>query len=134
MQKLLKSCALLACFLFMTGCAATTPGLGDDGGTTRLPSGLTLLDSDKKVCDGTVQVDDDTIEDKGLGFQSELFVNPGANATFQFEDGYYEVDWACISNNSSDVDNMRCPHDATHLRITRATTGGELLFECYGSR
>lgn len=134
MQKLLTSCGFLVALSLLAGCAATTPGLGDEAGNTSLPSGLTLLDSDESECDGTVQVGDEMIEDDGEGLQSELFVEPGENATFELEEGYDEIEWACVGGDSSEseVDSMRCPSGATHVRITRATAGGDLLFECYG--
>ena len=132
MQKLLTSCGFLLALSLLTGCAATTPGLGDQAGNTSLPSGLTLLDSDEGECDATVQVGGDTIEDDGDGLQAELFVEPGENATFQLEDEYEEIEWACVGGDSPEVESMRCPSGATHVRITRATDGGELLFECYG--
>jgi hypothetical protein len=132
MQKLLTSCGSLLALSLLAGCAATTPGLGHQAGTTSLPSGLTLLDSDDGECDGTVQVGGDTIEDDGDGLQAELFVDPGENATFELEEDYEEIEWACVGGDSPEVASMRCPSGATHVRITRATDGGELLFECYG--
>ena len=133
MQKLLiTSCGFLLSLSLLAGCVVTTPGLGDEAGTTSLPSGLALLDSDEGECEGTVQVGDEMIEDDGEGLQSELFVEPGENATFELEEGYDEIEWACVGGDSPDVDSMRCPEGATHVRITRATAGDELLFECYG--
>jgi hypothetical protein len=132
MQKLLTSCGLLLSLSLFASCAATTPGLGDEAGSTRLPSGLTLLDSDEGECNGTVQVGDETIEGEGEGLQAEFFVEPGENATFELEGGYDEVEWACVGGDSPEVETMRCPRGATHVRITRASAGGELLFECYG--
>ncbi|MEX2124832.1 MAG: hypothetical protein WD795_13135 [Woeseia sp.] len=132
MPKLLTRCGLLVFLSFLAGCATTTPGLGDQAGNTTLPSGLTLLDSDESECDGTVQVGDEMIEDDGEGLDAELFVEPGENATFELEEDYDEIEWACVGGDSPDVDSMRCPRGSSHVRITRATTGGELLFECYG--
>jgi hypothetical protein len=132
MQKLLTRCGILVSLLLLAGCAVTTPGLGDEAGNTSLPSGLTLLDSDEGQCDGTVQLEDEMIEDEGEGLQAELFVEPGENATFELEEEYDEIEWACVGDGSPEVDSMRCPRGATHVRITRAAAGGELLFECYG--
>lgn len=132
MQKLLTSCGLLLSLSLLGACASTTSGLGDRAGNTSLPSGLALLDSDKGECDGTVQVGSETIANAG-GLQDELFVEPGENATFELEEGYDEVEWACVGAGSPDVDSMRCPRGSTHVRMTRATTGGELLLECYGT-
>jgi hypothetical protein len=132
MQKLLTACGILMSLLLLAGCVATSPGLGDETGNTRLPSGLTLLDSDEGECDGTVQLADEMIEDEGEGLQAELFVEPGENATFELEEQYDEIEWACVGEGSADVETVRCPLGATHVRITRAAAGGELLFECYG--
>ena len=132
MQKLLTSCGLLLALSLLASCAATTPGLGDQAGNRSLPSGLSLLDSDQAECDGSVQVAEEMIEDEGEGLDDSFLVEAGENATFEFEDDYEEIEWACVDDDSSDVDSMRCPSSATHVRITRATDGGEILFECYG--
>lgn len=130
MQKLLTGCGFLVSLSLLAGCATTTSGLGERAGTTSLPSGLTLLDSDKGECNGTVQVGGESIE--GDGLKAEFFVEPGQNATFELERGYDDIAWACVDGASPKVDELRCPRGATHVRITRASTGGELLFECYG--
>jgi hypothetical protein len=132
MQKLLSGCCGLLISLSLAGCVMTTPGLGDEAGNTTLPSGLTLLDSDESECEGTVQVGDELIEDDSEGLDSELFVEPGENATFELEDDSDEIEWACVGEDSSDADTMRCPQGSSYVRITRATAGDELLFECYG--
>lgn len=134
MQKLLTGCGILLSLSLLAGCAMTrTPGLGDEAGNTTLPSGMTLLDSSEGECDGTVQVGDERIEDDDEGLQSAMFVEPGENATFEIEEGYEEIAWACSDEGSSDVESMSCPDGATYVRITRASTGSELLFECYGA-
>lgn len=132
MQKLLTSFGLSLSLVLLAGCAATTPGLGSEAGNRSLPSGLTLMDSDEAECDGSVQIAEETIEDEGEGLDDSFLVEAGENATFELEGGYEEIEWACVEDDSSDVESMRCPRDATHVRITRATDGGELLFECYG--
>jgi hypothetical protein len=110
----------------------TAPGLGEKAGNATLPSGLTLLDSDQEQCDGTVQIGQATFEDDGDGLQAEFFVEPGQNATFELEDGEEDIAWACTGGGSPEVKRMSCPRGATHVRITRATSGGDLLVECYG--
>lgn len=132
MRKLLTSCGVLVLLYLLAACAATVPGLGDDAGSTTLPSGLTLLDSDESRCDGTVQVASEMIDDGREGLRNQYFVEPGENATFELAERYDEIEWACVGQGSPDVDSMRCPRGTSHVRITRATTGGELLFECYG--
>lgn len=132
MQKLMTTCGLLVSLSLLAACAATAPGLGDEAGSTTLPSGLTLLDSDEGSCDGTVQVADEMVAGRGAGLEREFYVEPGENATFELDERYDELEWACIGSGSPDVDSMRCPRGTSYLRITRATSGGELLFECYG--
>jgi hypothetical protein len=132
MQKLLTICGFLVSLSLLAGCAATTSGLGDETGSTSLPSGLTLLDSEEAECDGTVQVGEEMIEGEGEGLEAAFLVESGENATFELESGYDEIEWACVGGDSPEVESMRCPRGATHVRITRATAGGELLFECYG--
>jgi len=132
MRKLLTNCGLLLPLYLLAACVATAPGLGDEAGSTTLPSGLTLLDSDESSCDGTVQVANEMIEGGDGGLHDQHFVEPGENATFELAERYDEIEWACVDQGSPDVDSMRCPRGTSHVRITRATTGGELLFECYG--
>ena len=132
MQKLLTLCGLMVALSLLASCAATTPGLGYEAGNRSLPSGVTLLDSDEAECDGAVQVGEEMIEDEGEGLDDAFLVEAGENATFELEDDFEEIEWACVDDDSSEVESMRCPRDATHVRITRATDGGEMLFECYG--
>jgi len=132
MQKLLTGCAFLLSVSLLHGCMTTAPGLGEKAGNATLPSGLTLLDSDQEQCDGTVQIGQATFEDDGDGLQAEFFVEPGQNATFELEDGEEDIAWACTGGGSPEVKRMSCPRGATHVRITRATSGGDLLVECYG--
>jgi hypothetical protein len=133
MQKLPIGCGLLIVLSLLAGCASTAPGLGSEAGNASLPSGLTLLDSDEAECDGTVQVADEMIEDDDEGLEAEFYVEAGENATFELEEESEEIQWACTDDDDSpEIESMRCPEDASHVRITRATDGGELLFECYG--
>lgn len=132
MRRLLTVFGLSVSLSVLAGCAATAPGLGDEAGSTTLPSGLTLLDSDEASCDGTIQVADEMIDTRGDGLESSLYVEAGENATFELEEDYDELEWACVGSGSADVDTMRCPEGTSYVRITRASTGGELLFECYG--
>jgi len=132
MQKLLTSCGLLLSLSLLAACATTTPGLGDEAGNRSLPSGLTLLDSDEGECDGAVQVGEEMLEDEGDGLDNSFLVEAGENATFELESGHEDIEWACVDDDSSEIESLECPSDASHVRITRATDGGELLFECYG--
>ena len=132
MQKVLTVCGLLLSLSLLAGCATTAPGLGEEAGNRSLPSGLTLLDSDEAECDGAVQVGEEMIEDEGDGLDDSFLVEAGQNATFELEVGHDEIEWACVDDDGSEVESLECPRDASHVRITRARDGGELLFECYG--
>lgn len=134
MQKLLASGAAALLVWVLGGCAVEpfTPGLGEESGSADL-SGLTLLESDEADCDGMVQVDSDPLEDDGDGLGGEFFVQAGQNTVFELDDDEEDMDWACVSEDGdSDVETLECPDGATHVRITRAGDGGEVLFECYG--
>lgn len=133
MQKLLVSCWAALAAALIAGCATTTPGLGDEAGNAALPSGVTLLDSDEEECDGTLQVSEDGIDGEGEGVGDAFVVEAGENATFQLDGEDEEIEWACVDEDGdADEESMDCPNSATHVRITRATSGGELLVECYG--
>lgn len=132
MKILLTGCGLLLSLALLAGCATTTPGLGEESGDEILPAGLTLLDSDEEECDGTVQVAEGGMEDDYEGLEGESFVEPGENATFELEEDDEDIEWACIEDDESDVDEISCPAGATHVRVTRAADGGEVLVECFG--
>lgn len=132
MRKLLTGCGLLASCSLLVACATTTPGLGTESGTTTLPSGLSLLDSEEDSCDGTVQIADEMVEDRYEGLRAELFVEPGENATFELDEDYDTIEWACSASDSTDVETTRCPEGTDYVRVTRASTGGDVLFECFG--
>lgn len=118
----------IAGMLSATGCATGAAGLGDEAGTTQLPPGLRLIDSTEGECDDSVHVGAESSADARLGPQ--LFVEPGQNATFAIRET--PVRWACIDDDSQDFHEFRCGAEATYVRFTRATDGGELLLECFG--
>lgn len=131
MQKLLACCAAPLSLLLLGACTATTSaGLGDETGTADLPVGAALLESDDSECDGTVRIGAETIDDDGLS--AEHFVEPGENATFELADETTAVEWSCAGPSSAEIERMECPDGTSHVRLTRAQTGGEVLLECYG--
>lgn len=133
MQKLLVSCGFALSVALLAGCATTSPGLGDEAGNARLRSGASLLESDESECDGTFQLSEAGIDGEGDGFQDSFLVEAGENATFALDGDDREIEWACVeAGGESDQDRMDCPDEATHVRITRAVSGGELLVECFG--
>lgn len=129
MKILLTGWGLLCSLALLAGCATTTPGLGDESGFASL-AGLTLLDSSEQECDGTVQVAEEGFEDDYEGLEGGAFVEPGENTVFELDDD--DMEWACVDDDDSEVDEIDCPAGATHVRITRADDGGEVLVECFG--
>jgi hypothetical protein len=111
------------------GCASMGPvGLGQEAGTTELPLGLALLNSTESDCDDSVHVDSSAVAGGRLGPQ--VFVEPGENASFRISQT--SVVWACTEDDSSDFHQLDCAEGATHLRVTRAVDGGDVLLECFG--
>src|SRR5262245_44628221 len=61
MQVRPQSLMFLAAFAVLgTGCASTATS-GDDARNARLPVGVTLLDTDRSQCQGTVAIDEASI-------------------------------------------------------------------------
>jgi hypothetical protein len=115
------------------GCATTTTG--DDTRTARLPTGITLLASDRNQCAGSVAIDESTVADAR---RSDLVIERGQNAIIEVasdaDDDDVEIEWTCVGTVSTEREAVACPEDTSHVRITRASTGDELLLECYGDR
>lgn len=118
--------------MLAAGCATTTTG--DDARTARLPTGVTLLESDRSDCAGTVTIDEGSI----AGTRTEdLVVQRGQNAIFEVdadEDEDVEIDWACVGTATAERERVECPEETSHVRITREASGNEFLLECYGDR
>jgi hypothetical protein len=117
--------------VFGSGCAVTTTS-DDDARTARLPTGVTLLESDRNECEGAVAIDESAIANSR---RADLVVQRGQNATFEVDadgDRDVEIDWTCVGVADADTNTAECPEETTHVRITRASTGDEFLLECYG--
>jgi hypothetical protein len=117
--------------VFGTGCAITTTS-DEDARTARLPTGVTLLESDRDECEGAVAIDERAIASSR---REDLVIQRGQNATFEVDfddDEDVEIDWTCVGAASADTNTAECPDETSHVRITRATTGDEFLLECYG--
>jgi hypothetical protein len=124
---------LTACAVLGTGCAMTTT-TDEDARSARLPTGVTLLDSDRNECEGAVAIDERSI---GNARRSDLVIQRGQNATFEVDaddDDDVEIDWTCVGAANADQETADCPDQTSHIRITRASTGDEFLLECYGDR
>jgi hypothetical protein len=115
------------------GCVTTTT-TDRDARAARLPTGVTLLESDRNECAGAVAIDERLIAGAG---RSDLVIQRGQNATFEIDvddDDDIEIEWTCVGSATADDDSAECPDDTSHVRITRATTGDEFLLECFGDR
>jgi hypothetical protein len=114
------------------GCAVVNGG-DDDALGARLPTGVTLLDSDRSECEGPVALDERWLANAR---RADLVVQRGQNATFEIDgdDDDVEIEWTCVGSSDTDTDSVECPEDTSHVRITRASTGDEFLFECFGER
>ena len=129
MSSRVQSLACLGVFAALSaGCAVVTT---DDSGAVRLPTGATLLESDRSSCEGAVALEDDFIRRSG---RADLVIQRGGNATFELdadEDDDVEIDWTCVGAADTERDTVECPEATTYLRITRSNED-EFLFECYG--
>jgi hypothetical protein len=124
---------LAACAVFGAGCATTTT-TDEDARSARLPTGVTLLDSDRNECEGAVAIDERSISNAR---RSDLVIQAGQNATFEVDaddNDDVEIDWTCVGAADADQETADCPDQTSHVRITRASTGDEFLLECYGDR
>jgi hypothetical protein len=132
MQIRRRSWVYLTAFAVLgAGCATTTSSDGD-ARTARLPTGVTLLESDRNECDGAVAIDESTI---ASARRSDLVIQPGQNATFEVDvndEDDVEIEWTCVGAAAADRESVECPDSTSHVRITRASTGDEFLLECYG--
>jgi hypothetical protein len=134
MQARPQGLVFLTAFVVLgTGCA-TTGTNNDDARTARLPTGITLLESNREQCAGSVAIDDSSI---ASARRSDLVISRGQNAVFEVEendDDDIEVGWTCVGTADADRERIECPDDTSHVRITRGSTGDEFLLECYGDR
>jgi hypothetical protein len=131
MRKVSICLVLVAPVAFLAGCALTTTGPDEDSRAARLPTGVTLLESDQNECDGVVQIDEDSVQSAP---RSDLVIQQGQNATFEIDEDEDEIGWSCVGESDSDEDTVDCPDATSHVRITRASTGDDFLLECYGRR
>jgi hypothetical protein len=121
--------ALVATLVAAAGCATVDSGSGSSR-YARLPTGVTLLDSESERCGGSVQVSE---ERNGRSSRSDLVLRPGENATFEVDvrDGD-ELEWSCVGEERSEASEVDCPSATSHVRITRQADGRDLLLECFG--
>jgi hypothetical protein len=122
----LGGASLASVMLLMSGCAVSRSGSEVDDAL--LPTGLTLLESERAECRGVIEIDDGSIRGRS---SSGLVVRQGQNAVFEIGDDE-EVEWTCIGQSSSERDTVDCPRATSHVRITRGATGDGFVVECYG--
>jgi hypothetical protein len=117
----------------VAGCA--TYGTGATSARyARLPTGVTLLDTDTRRCAGSVQVRE---EQGGEIRDRELLLQPGENATFTVDVREGDrLEWSCIGDTRSVSNRVDCPYSTSHVRILRRAEGegADLTLECYGRR
>ena len=122
---------VIAVFGVLAGCATGSSG-GQSSLYSRLPTGITLLDTDTGRCTGSVQVRE---EQDGRTHDQELLLKPGENATFAVNVAKGdELEWSCIGDARSVNAEVDCPDETSHVRISRRADGADLALECYGHR
>ena len=112
------------------GCAGTTTTADDRA--ARLPTGITLLESDRNECEGSVAFDESLVANAR---RADLVINRGANATFEIDSDTgedVEIEWTCVGASDTERNINECPEETSHVRITRSATGDDFLLECYG--
>jgi hypothetical protein len=116
--------------MLAAGCATTSEN-DQDARSARLPTGVTLLDSNREECAGSVAIDDSSV---ASARREDLVIARGQNATFEIDgdaDEDVEIEWTCVGTANTERETVDCPEDTSWVRITRATDD-DFLLECYG--
>jgi hypothetical protein len=119
--------------MFASGCALTSEN-DASARPVRLPTGVTLLDSDRKECDGSVAIDERAVS---KARRSDLVLQRGQNAIIEVDansNDDVEIGWTCVGSERTARNTAECPDETSHVRITRDTSGDDFLIECYGDR
>ena len=125
---------LAACAALTAGCALTTTTDDDEPRAARLPTGVTLLESDRNECEGSVAIDESVA---ASARRSDLVVQRGQNAVIEIDADAgedVEIEWTCVGAADTERETVECPEETSHVRITRGATGDEFVLECYGDR
>jgi hypothetical protein len=120
-----------AAFTVLGAGCVTTATDDNDGRSVRLPTGVTLLDSDRQECAGAVAIDESAL---GSTRRSDLVIERGQNATFEVDvdaDEDVEIEWTCVGAADTDRNAVECPDETSHVRITRGADD-DFVLECYG--
>ena len=124
----------VAAFAVLTsGCAmfGSETDEGQDARSARLPTGVTLLDSSREECAGSVALDDSVM---ASARREDLVIQRGQNGTFEIDadaDEDVEIEWTCVGSANTERETIECPEDTSWVRVTRAA-GNDFLLECYG--
>lgn len=124
---------LAAIAVFASGCALTSEN-DASARPVRLPTGVTLLDSDRNDCDGSIAIDERAVS---KARRSDLVLQRGQNAIIEVDadaDDDVEIGWTCVGSASTARNTAECPEETSHVRITRDSSGDDFLIECYGDR
>jgi len=122
---------MAAVAMLAAGCASISDNDEQDARSARLPTGVTLLDSNREECGGSVAIDDSAIKSSR---REDLVIARGQNATFEVDadsDDDVAIEWTCVGSAKTERERIECPEDTSWVRISRAT-GDDFLFECYG--
>jgi len=124
---------LAAVAAFSSGCAVTSE-TDASARPVRLPTGVTLLDSDRNQCNGSVAIDERAVS---KARRSDLVLQRGQNAIIEVDAGTgddVEIGWTCVGSATAARNTAECPDETSHVRITRDSTADDFLIECYGDR
>src|SRR6478735_8912802 len=93
------SLTLVVAALVVVGGCATTNTTAANARYAKLPTGVTLLNTDTGRCSGSVQVRE---EQSGKVHEQQLVLAPGENATFPVDvrDGD-RLSWSCVGDTRS---------------------------------
>ena len=133
MQKTSKCLSLLAPLAIVAGCTVANSGLDESSRDARLPTGVTLLESDREECEGVVELREGSVRTNDRARTNDrtgLLVRQGQNATFEVDDEHIEL--TCVGESSTNSETIDCPTDTSHVRISRSTQGDDFVLECYG--
>ena len=138
MSKPLSLTLVVAALVAIGGCATSGHNATANARYAKLPTGVTLLNTDTGRCSGSVQVRE---EQSGHIREQQLVLAPGENATFPVDvrDGD-RLSWSCVGDTrtgdtrSVSSNRVDCPDATSHVRISRRAEGSDLTLECFGHR
>ena len=138
MFKSMSLALIVAALVVVGGCATSGHNATANARYAKLPTGVTLLNTDTGRCTGSVQV---RAEQSGHVHERELVLAPGENATFPVDvrDGD-RLSWSCVGDTRSgdtrtvSSNRVDCPEATSHVRISRRAEGSDLTLECFGHR